>query len=143
MNRVNGKIKKMKIDHVAFEVNDLDTSIRFYTGLGFREQIRLLDENEHESLAILEIEGGKLELIQVLSEKNEPKPFEPVTLRPHFCPHIALQVDNLQAMQAHLETNGTGLVHGPLEIPGAAKWLYVCDPDRNVIEFFQELSTTL
>ncbi len=29
------------------------------------------------------------------------------------------------------------------EIAGAAKWMYICDPDRNVVEFFQDLSASL
>ncbi len=130
----------MKIDHFALEVSDLDASIRFYAGLGFREQIRLVDENEHESLAVLEMDGGKLELIQALSEKNEPKPFEPLTVRPHFCPHLALQVDSLAAAQSMLAGRSIAIIHGPLEIAGAAKWMYICDPDRNVVEFFEDLS---
>ena len=131
----------VKIDHFALEVSNLDASIRFYTQLGFKEQVRLVDEDEHESLVLLEMEGGKLELIQALSEQNQAQPFEPLTVRPHFCPHLALQVDDLAAAQAELAERGVTVVHGPLEIAGAAKWMYICDPDRNMVEFFQNLGT--
>ena len=138
----------MKIDHYALEVSDLEAAIRFYVdNFGFKAHIKLVDENEHESLAVLEMDGGKLELIQALAENNQPQPFTPPTLspgrpsgaRPHFCPHLALQTDSLDQILALIKERGLALVHGPLEIPGTAKWLYITDPDQNVIEFFQDL----
>jgi len=132
----------MKIDHFAYEVSDLETSIRFYVErLGFGVQFpRTVDEKEHEAFAILELEGGKLELIQALSEANQPKPFAPLTVRPHACPHLALQVEDFSTALAVLSAWGVPILHGPLEVPGVAKWLYFCDPDGNVIEFCQDLA---
>jgi len=130
----------MKIDHFAYEVSDLDASIRFYTQkLGFKVQLeKTVDEKEHEAFAVLEMEGGRLELLQALSETNGPKPFDPLTVRPHACPHLAFQVDDFDGTLSMLAAEGIPILHGPLENPGAAvKWLYVSDPDRNVIEFCQ------
>ena len=31
------------------------------------------------------------------------------------------------------------IAKGPLEAPGLAKWIYICDPDNNIIEFVQWL----
>lgn len=129
----------MKIDHFAFEVSDLEASTRFYCdNLGFRVQISFVDENIHETLVVLELDGGKLELIQVLDEYNQPKSFEPVTVRPHFCPHLALETDDFEKSLAQIHENGLEIVKGPLEIPGLVKWLYLADPDQNIIEVFQE-----
>lgn len=130
----------MKIDHFAFEVSDLEASIRFYVGkLGFKVYFeRMVDADEHEAFAVLELEGGKLELIQVLSQENQPQPFAPLTLRPHYCPHLALQVDDFDAILSMLAAQGIAIARGPLEVPGVAKWLYVCDPDGNVVEFCQD-----
>jgi catechol 2,3-dioxygenase-like lactoylglutathione lyase family enzyme len=127
----------VKIHHFAYEVSDLDGSIRFYTEkLGFRLQLdRIVDGNEHEAFAILEMDGGKLELIQALTENNEPQPFEPFSIRPHCCPHLAIQVEDLDRVVEQLKVKGIPIVHGPLEAPGVAKWLYASDPDGNVIEF--------
>jgi lactoylglutathione lyase len=132
----------MKIDHFAYEVSDLGASIRFYVEkLGFTIQIdKVVDGKEHEAFAILEMDGGKLELIQALSDTNGPKPFEPLTVRPHACPHLALQVEDFERTLVMLSAQGIPILHGPLEVPGVVKWLYVCDPDRNVIEFCQDLS---
>jgi len=129
----------MKIDHFAFEVSDLDTSLKFYIDkLGFKLETTFMDPQEHETLAILETAGGKLELIQVLDENNQPQKFEPITLRKHFCPHLALQMDDIEKTLIHLIGHGVTPVRGPLEIPEMVKWFYVCDPDQNVIEFFQD-----
>ncbi len=128
----------MKIDHFAYEVSDLDASIRFYTQkLGFKVLFeKMTDEKEHEAFAILGMDGGHLELLQALSEKNEPKPFKPVTVRPHACPHLAFQVADLDDTLTMLASEGIPILHGPLEAPGA-RWMYACDPDNNVIEFCQ------
>jgi lactoylglutathione lyase len=133
----------MKIDHFAFEVSDLEASIRFYVEkLRFKVQFdKMTDEKQHEAFAVLELDGGKLELIQALSETNLAKSFEPLTLRPHACPHLALQVEDFDRTLAHLAAQGISILEGPFEAPGVAKWLYVCDPDRNVIEFCQDLVT--
>jgi catechol 2,3-dioxygenase-like lactoylglutathione lyase family enzyme len=129
----------LKIDHFAFEVSDLPASIDFYVNkLGFQLQMTFTDEKEHETLAVLALDGGKLELIQVLDGANEKKPFDPQVVRPHFCPHLALESDDFEKTLADIRAQGLKIVHGPLEIPGLAKWLYITDPDNNVIEFFQE-----
>jgi catechol 2,3-dioxygenase-like lactoylglutathione lyase family enzyme len=129
----------MRIDHFAFEVSDLEAALKFYIDrLGFRLETTFMDPQEHETLAVLETAGGKLELIQALDEKNQPQSFEPITLRKHFCPHLALQVDDIEKTLADLRRQEVPLLRGPLEIPEIVKWFYVCDPDRNVIEFFQD-----
>ncbi len=89
----------MKIDHFAYEVSDLEASIRFYTEkLGFKVSLgKMVDEKEHEAFAILELAGGKVELLQALSVDNTPQAFEPIPLRPHACPHLALGVDDFDA----------------------------------------------
>jgi catechol 2,3-dioxygenase-like lactoylglutathione lyase family enzyme len=129
----------LKIDHFAFEVSDLPASIDFYVNkLGFQLQTTFTDEKEHETLAVLALDGGKLELIQVLNEANRKKPFEPQGIRPHFCPHLALESKDFEKTLAEINAHGLKIIHGPLEISNLAKWLYITDPDKNVIEFFQE-----
>lgn len=128
----------MKLDHFAFEVSDLQVSTEFYCqNLGFHVHSSFVDENVHETLVVLETDGGKLELIQVLDEHNQPKPFEPVAVRPHFCPHLALETADFDGFLAQARARGLKIVQGPLEIPDLVKWLYLADPDENMIEIFQ------
>jgi lactoylglutathione lyase len=39
-----------------------------------------------------------------------------------------------------IEEKRIPIVKGPLEIKGAEKWIYISDPDNNVIEYIQWLS---
>jgi lactoylglutathione lyase len=131
----------MKIHHFAYEVSDMEASMRFYMEkLGFKVQFdKMVDGKQHEIFCILELEGGKLELVQALSDLNAAQPFEPVAVRPHACPHLALQVEDFDGTLAMLAKEGIPVLHGPFEAPGVSRWMYVCDPDRNVIEFYQDL----
>lgn len=129
-----------RLDHVAVQVADLDRAIDFYTGtLGLRLMFRELDEEHHEAFAFLEMEGGNLELLQMLDEQNRPVPCVTPKPRPPYCPHVALGVDDLDAILDTLARAEIPLLKGPLAIPGKVRWCYVADPDNNVIEFVQWL----
>src|SRR5215208_1983508 len=100
----------MKIDHFAFEVSNLETALHFYVNdLGFKVQYTYMDPDVHETLAMLDLAGGKLELIQVLNENNQPQPFEPIRLRAHLCPHLALQTEDIDKLLVTLQGRGVTL----------------------------------
>jgi len=127
-----------KQDHMAFQVSDLDASIEFYVSrLGLKLMFREIDPEHHEAFAFLELDGGNLELLQSLDEENRPIPREARLVEPPYCPHLALQAPDLDAWAAQLERAQIPIVKGPLEIPGKVKWLYIADPDGNVIEFVE------
>lgn len=131
----------MKVDHFAIEVSDLDAAIRFYTEkLGLKLMFSEVDENQHEAYAFLELEGGNLELLQGLS-RDQP-PYDRPAIRPPYCPHLALQTDNVNDVIAMAKAKGIPIVKGPLEVPGKVKWLYLSDPDNHVIEFVQWVRKT-
>ena len=54
---------------------------------------------------------------------------------------IALATGDLDQLLERLEQEGIPIVKGPLEIPATVRWLYVADPDRNIIEFVQWTSS--
>ena len=130
----------LQADHFAFRVADLDASIRFYTeAFGLKLVLRELDEEHHEAYAFLELEGGNLELLQLLDEKNEPMPFDRPDVEPPYCPHLALKTDDMGRLVEMAKDRSIPIVEGPLEIPGEVTWVYMSDPDNNVIEFIQWL----
>jgi len=130
-----------KADHFAFQVSDLDRSIRFYTeGLGLPLQFRQVDEEHHEAFAFLGLVGGNLELLQMLDDSNQPLPMPKKEIAPPYCPHLAIQVDGWQNLLSSLQEKGIPIVKGPLEIPGQVQWLYISDPDGNIIEYIHWLS---
>ena len=128
------------VDHFAFQVSDLDASIEFYVRvLGLELIFREKDEEHHEAYAFLELEGCNLELLQMLDKNNEPIAMASREISPPYCPHLALGTDNLEVVMEQLERKKIAIQKGPLEIAGKVRWLYLTDPDGNVIEFVQWL----
>jgi lactoylglutathione lyase len=126
----------MKTDHMAFEVSNMDQSIRFYTQvLGLRLIFRKVNSEEQEEYAFLELTGGNLELLQRL----DGEPFVKPTIKPPYCPHLALISEDMDQTLKLIADHHIPVVKGPLENPGAEKWIYISDPDNNVVEFIQWL----
>jgi lactoylglutathione lyase len=126
----------MKNDHVALRVSNMDASIAFYTrSLGLRLLSRSTNPAEREEYAFLELEGGNLELIQRLADEPYVKP----SLLPPYCPHLALATEDMTSTVASIQAANIPILKGPLEIAGEETWIYITDPDDNVIEFIQWL----
>jgi catechol 2,3-dioxygenase-like lactoylglutathione lyase family enzyme len=122
-----------KNDHTAFQVSNLDASIDFYAeSLGLRLLFR--DENiaEQEEYAFFELKGGNLELI-----KKMGVPFVKPSLITPYCPHLALSTNDMNDVLKMIEQHHIQIVKGPLEVPGEEKWIYIADPDNNVIEYIE------
>ena len=45
--------------------------------------------------------------------------------------------DNLDHFTADLKAKEIPIFKGPLEIPGQVKWIYISDPDNNILEFVE------
>ena len=130
-----------RLDHVALQVSDMDASIAFYTEvLGLPFLFKKEDHDHGEVFAYLELEGGNLELLALLDEQGEPIPRELPALQKPYCPHIALGVDDINTTVAELRAKNVPLIDGPLIIPGEVRWLYISDPDNNIIEYVQWLN---
>ncbi len=124
----------MKADHMAFEVSDMDRAIAFYTEvLELPLLSRQVDEGHGEAFAFVGVEGCNIELLQLL---NGPR-FSGATIRPSYCPHFAIGVDDLDQVVQRLAEKNVYPVKGPLEITGMVRWVYFADPDNNIIEFVQ------
>jgi len=124
----------MKNEHTAFQVSNMDESLAFYTQkLGLRLISRETNPAEQEDYAFLELDGGNLELIQRLADE----PFVKPSLRPPYCPHFAVVTNDMARTVAGIKAAGIPIVKGPLEIAGVETWIYVSDPDNNVLEFIQ------
>ena len=124
------------VDHFAFQVADLDKSLEFYCdSLGWPFLFRKRDDEHQEEFAYIDLEGGKLELLASLNEKE---PFTQKT-RPSNCPHLAIRTDSMDELVQDLSDKNVNIFKGPFEIEKMVKWLYIADPDKNIIEFVQWL----
>jgi catechol 2,3-dioxygenase-like lactoylglutathione lyase family enzyme len=130
-----------KVDHFAFRVADLDESLAFYCNkLGLKQISRTFDAENQEAFAYVELEGGNLELLQRVDESGRLLAAIKQPIESPYCPHLALVTENLDAVVDTLHSVNIPIVSGPLEIPGLVKWLYIADPDNNIIEFVEWLS---
>ena len=127
----------LRTDHVALPVSDMDEAIKFYAEkLGLQIISREVDPVHEEEFAFLALEGGNLELLKSLAH-----PFEKPEIRPPYCPHLALATDDMTAALKLIEQRRIPIVAGPLKIEDKVTWLYIADPDNNVIEFVQWLGS--
>jgi lactoylglutathione lyase len=123
-----------RADHFAFQVTDMDRAIRFYVeDLGLRLLFREVSEEHEEEFAFLEVEGGNLELLK--SRKGAA--FVPQPPEPPYCPHLAFGTEDMSVTLEMIREKEIPIVKGPLELAGKVKWIYVNDPDHNVIEFIE------
>lgn len=125
----------MRLDHVALPVSDMEAALQFYgETLGLKFMFREIDTVEQEDFAYFELEGGNLELLKSLAH-----PFARPVIHPPYCPHLALATSDMAETIRQIEEQGLRLIKGPLQIEGKVTWLYIADPDNNVIEFVQWL----
>ena len=122
-----------QLDHVALPVSDMEAALQFYgEKLGLKFMFREVDPVEQEDFAYFELEGGNLELLKSLAH-----PFDKPDIKPPYCPHLALATSDMNATLRLIQERGLRLIKGPLKIEGKVTWLYIADPDNNVIEFVQ------
>lgn len=49
--------------------------------------------------------------------------------------HMALEVTDLESVKAQLKSKNIAITGGPITLPDGATFIFVRDPDSNVIEF--------
>lgn len=122
------------LDHFAFEVTDMDEAVRFYHDiLGLKLLSRGAHEEVREEYAFLDLGCGTLELLSNRKWNDHP----PAAPDPGLlnCPHLAFQTDNMDDVLEMIERENLKIIKGPLEIKGKERWIYISDPDGNVVEF--------
>lgn len=123
----------MKFDHAALQVKNMDTAIAFYTEkLGFSLNNRAINEEEQEEYAFISAGDVRIELIMDLVNDYELKP-----LKKPYCPHLCMEVEDMNDALEGLEAMKINIVKGPLKIENEETWVYFSDPDNNVLEYIQ------
>jgi lactoylglutathione lyase len=123
------------INHVGIRVRDLATTRRFYEQLGFEFVVGPVGP---EPVAIMRHPGGVV--INFILNVTDGLPAENVLMdRDEKLPgytHVALEVPDLDAACAELDRLGIPLSGGPIDV-GEARYVFIRDPDRNVLELNQ------
>ena len=135
------------LHHVAIGVNDFDKALKFYTeGLGFE----IVQQGEFDNDAAANQAIGLDQIKAKMAMLKAPNAFvelwqyyhpEPADLRSRACdygyPHLALQVDDIQAEYDRLKTHGMEFVGEVVHFGDNASAIYGRDPCGNIIELYE------
>lgn len=130
-------MKEIKgINHVGVRVANLERARAFYEKLGFEFVIGPIGP---EPVAIMEHPSGvNINFILNADPVNTVNLLMDIPERHPGYTHIALDVSDIKAVQAEIETLGIKITEGPVTLPNGGVMLFIRDPDRNVIEFHQD-----
>ncbi len=122
-----------RINHIGIRVSSLAASREFYEKIGFDFIVGPLGP---EPVAIMEHPSG-ININFILNAK--PKEVENILMdvpeKHTGYTHMALEVSDLESVKAQLLSKGIPLTGGPIILPDGAEFIFVRDPDSNVIEF--------
>jgi catechol 2,3-dioxygenase-like lactoylglutathione lyase family enzyme len=140
-------MKVNRIDHLSFTVADLERSLAFYRRLGFEPHKRYLsagpDAAEGTGTPGAEIDIGWLRhraggpMLELLRYQNT------ATRRAAHnsevgAAHICLDVADVRAAYADLKQDGVTFVSAPHSDRYGVTWVYMRDPDGNVVELIEQ-----
>ena len=122
-----------RINHIGIRVADLDIARRFYEKLGFEfiagpigpEPVAIMEHPSGVNINFI-LNASKNQIINMLMDI--PEKYTGYT-------HMALEISDMQATQAHLESIGYEITEGPIVTSDGASFIFIRDPDQNVIEF--------
>lgn len=125
----------LKINHVGVRVRSLEPARQFYEKIGFEF---IAGPIGPEPVAIMEHPSGvNLNFILNASEDTAPvNLLMDVAAKHTGYTHIALEVDDLQAVEREIHAAGIQITE-TVSLPSGAEFFFVRDPDDNVLEFHQ------
>tara|TARA_B110000879_G_C11131851_1_gene496355 strand:- start:503 stop:901 length:399 start_codon:yes stop_codon:yes gene_type:complete len=123
-----------RINHVGLRIRDLDTSLKFYEGLGFKF---IAGPVGPEPAAIIEHPSGVN--INFILNASSDAPQSNILMKEEIkypgYTHIALEITDAESVSNQIEKLGVKITER-VEYKGA-KFFFIRDPDDNVIEFHQ------
>ena len=128
-----------RINHVGLRVKDLTTSREFYEKLGF---IFLVGPVGPEPVAIMEHASGvNINFILNAAKSENINMLMDIPVKHTGYTHIALEVTDLNSVQSTLNKLQITITEGPVKIPDGSMFIFIRDPDDNVIEFHKPAHT--
>jgi len=124
-----------RINHIGLRVKNLDITRTFYEKLGF---IFIVGPIGPEPVAIMEHPCGvNINFILNASEDEKKNMLMDVPQKFTGYTHVALEVTDVALVQQKLEAMQMQITEGPITVPSGAIFIFIRDPDDNVIEFHQ------
>ena len=123
------------INHIGIRVTDLGKARQFYEQLGFvfvagplgPEPVAIMTHSSGVTINfILNADSGISENILMDVPERHPG-----------YTHMALDVNDIEAIEVALKKMGIKITEGPITLPDGGVMLFIRDQDRNVIEFHQ------
>ena len=122
-----------RINHLGLRVKNLGVSRAFFAKLGFEfvvgpigpEPVAIMEHPSGVNINFI-LNGSESETLNVLMDV--PKKHTGYT-------HVALEVTDLAAAAQYLESINIVITEGPVVTPDGASFIFIRDPDDNVIEF--------
>jgi len=132
MNEISG------INHIGIRVTDLEQARTFYQQLGF---VFLEGPIGPEPVAIMEHPSGvNINFILNADSGIKENILMDVKERHPGYTHMALDVNDIQSIEAQLNNLNIHITEGPITLPNGGVMLFIRDQDSNVIEFHQSIS---
>ena len=123
------------INHIGIRVSNLESARAFYEQLGF---VFLIGPIGPEPVAVMEHPSGvNINFILNANTASDKNILMDVTEKYPGYTHIALDVDDIESVQASIEKMGIHLTEGPITLPNGDVMFFIRDQDKNVIEFHQ------
>ena len=95
----------MKIDHIAIAVNDVEESAKVYQQALGADRVEFETvESEGVKIAIIELENGRIELMQPTNDSSPIKKF--LDKKGQGLHHMALETDNIEGEVERMEGCG-------------------------------------
>lgn len=126
-----------RVNHLGIRVNDLTRSRAFYEKLGF---IFIVGPVGPEPVAIMEHPSGiNINFILNAAAPSTENVLMDAPIKYAGYTHVALEVNDMNAVIAQLNELNIGITEGPVVFPTGSS-TFIRDPDLNVIEFHQPKS---
>ena len=123
-----------RVNHLGIRVSNLTTARTFYEKLGFEF---LVGPVGPEPVAIMEHPSGvNINLILNAAAPAIENILMDAPVKYAGYTHVALEVDDTQAVVGQLNELNIEITEGPVEFPTGFS-IFIRDQDRNVIEFHQ------
>lgn len=127
-----------RINHVGLRVSSLELARDFYEKLGFEFIVGPIGP---EPVAIMEHPSGvNINFILNASEGDKLNMLMDVPEKYTGYTHVALEVSDLEAVKSQLEELKYPITEGPITTSDGDMFIFIRDPDDNVIEFHKPAS---